>query len=403
MDLWSRYPFWLLKNGIIRSYPSLNKDIHTEIVIIGSGITGALMAYHLGKAGMKVTIVDRRHVGMGSTVATTGLLQYEIDVPLRKLITLVGERNAVRSYELCVEAISKLHQIIQIMSSRADFKFKPSFQYASARSHVKKLEEEFKLRKQYRLAEVEWLNQADIKNKFGFKAPAGLFSREGAQVNAYELTHNLLEYCCTNFNVEVYDSTNITQIKHSAGKVTLKTAEDKNITAKKLVVCAGYESENYLPRKVEKKAVTYAIVSEPLDKDQFWYKDSLIWETAIPYLYMRSTMDHRILIGGCDDRFYNLDRLNSKVGSKARKLVKEFKSKFPHIPFKIDFQWAGVFCGTRDGLPYIGSVGALSNTYFALGFGGNGITFSLMAAEIITDMIKQNKNKDAELFSFDRA
>src|SRR6478609_9653582 len=120
MDLRSDYPFWLLKDGIITSYPSLNKDLDTEIVIIGAGITGALMAYYLGKAGFKVVIVDRRHVGMGSTAASTGLLQYEIDTPLRKLISLVGEKNAVRSYALCVAAITKLHGIVKEVAVDAD-------------------------------------------------------------------------------------------------------------------------------------------------------------------------------------------------------------------------------------------------------------------------------------------
>src|SRR4030095_7749033 len=111
MHLRSHYPYWLLRHGIVNSYPSLEHDIQSEIVIIGAGISGALAAWHLCNAGFRVVIADRRHAGMGSTAANTALLQYEIDVPLHKLVNKIGEQYAVRSYLLCREAIYKLEKI----------------------------------------------------------------------------------------------------------------------------------------------------------------------------------------------------------------------------------------------------------------------------------------------------
>jgi glycine/D-amino acid oxidase-like deaminating enzyme len=74
----------------------------------------------------------------------------------------------------------------------------------------------------------------------------------------------------------------------------------------------------------------------------------------------------------------------------------------PHIPFNIDFMWAGTFAETKDGLPYIGSIPQVRHTYFALGFGGNGITFSMLAAEILRDQLMGIKNENASIFQFDR-
>jgi len=402
MDLRSSYPFWLLKDGIIRSYPSLSHDEAAEITIIGAGITGALMAYHLGKAGIKVLMIDRRHAGMGSTAATTGLLQYEIDTPLHRLIQMVGEKNAVRSYALCVQAISKLFEIKQVIQCHADFEFKPSIQYASSRFHLTSLKKEFDLRRQHQIADVVWLEREEIKTKFGFDASGALLSMEGAQVNAYKLTHCLLKFCVDHFGLRVYDSTEVVKFKTSDREVILRTAEGNRIISRKLIVCAGYESENFLPRRIENRVSTYAIVSEPMNKNHFWYEDCLIWETATPYLYMRSTTDGRVLVGGRDDNFYNPEKRDRRVPKKALQLKNDFQSLFPGIPFKIDFEWAGTFCGTPDGLPFIGAVNKRPNTYFALGFGGNGITFSLIAAEIITDIIRGKKNQDSEIFSFSR-
>ncbi|MCY7311176.1 MAG: FAD-binding oxidoreductase, partial [Chitinophagaceae bacterium] len=108
MNLKSGYPFSLIKNGLVFNYPKLIKNIKTDVVIMGGGISGALTAHHLLEKNIPCVIVDARSIGLGSTCASTSLLQYEIDTPLHKLSTMVGEKNAARSYWLCKEAIDKL-------------------------------------------------------------------------------------------------------------------------------------------------------------------------------------------------------------------------------------------------------------------------------------------------------
>ncbi len=90
------------------------------------------------------------------------------------------------------------------------------------------------------------------------------------------------------------------------------------------------------------------------------------------------------------------------IAGKTKQLAADFKKLFPAIPFKSEFSWTGTFGSTRDELPFIGTYKSLPNSYFALGFGGNGITFSQIAANIICDQTKGKQNKDAAIFSFDR-
>ena len=86
----------------------------------------------------------------------------------------------------------------------------------------------------------------------------------------------------------------------------------------------------------------------------------------------------------------------------AIQLKKAFEKKFPDLDFRTDFCWGGTFAETKDGLPYIGKITEHPNTYFALGFGGNGIVFSQLAAEIIRDSLHGKKNKGEDIFKFDR-
>ena len=97
--------FWLVKNGILYSYPSLQKNIDTEIVVIGGGISGALTSHALMEKGYKVVLLDKRDIAMGSTAATTSMLQYEIDVSLFELAKMIGEEAAVECYKAGIDAI----------------------------------------------------------------------------------------------------------------------------------------------------------------------------------------------------------------------------------------------------------------------------------------------------------
>src|SRR6187431_328054 len=130
MKLSSGYPLSLIKNGLLFSYPKLEKDIKTDVLVLGGGISGALAAHYLIQEGIGCTLIDARTIGLGSTCASTSLLQYEIDTPLHQLIKMVGEKDAVRSYKLGTSAITKLAKLAAIAGVK-DFEMKKSFYYAA--------------------------------------------------------------------------------------------------------------------------------------------------------------------------------------------------------------------------------------------------------------------------------
>lgn len=400
MNLYEQNPYWLMKDGIVSSYPSLDKDLNIDVAIMGAGISAALTAWYLRKSGLSVAVFDRRHVGMGSTAASTAFLQYEIDTPLIELSKLVGEQHAVKSYKLCRKAIYCIADICAGLRPKFDFNLVPSLQHASFKIHKEKLRQEFELRKKHGF-EIDWLEQADIKRTFGFEAPGAVFSKDGGQVDAYLLTHRLLKDFQKHGHA-VFNNTPIDVIEHARQGVTLTTGNGRKIKAKKLVIACGYESLKYVPKKIADIHSTYALVSEPLDEKYFWHKNSLIWETALPYMYFRVVSENRILIGGRDDPYHHPHIPPSVINRKAQQLVKGFRKRMTHIPLKADFAWEGAFAVTKDGLPYIGSIPERPHTYFALGFGGNGITFSVIAAGILHDLIQGKKNENAALFQFNR-
>lgn len=400
MNLVSGYPFWLIKDGLPFNYAALQNSIHTDVLIMGGGISGALVGYHLTNAGVNCVVADSRTIGLGSTCASTSLLQYEIDVPLSELIHKVGEKNAVLSYKLCEEAIGKIEAIDKKIKC-GEFEAKKSILYAAAKKDLSFLKHEFNIRKANGF-KVNFLDEELLKKDYGITAPGAILSETAAQTNAYTFTHQLLQFCKQK-GMQVYDRTAIVDIKHMRNSVLATAANGCKIKAKKLVYANGYEAVNYIDKKIVDLNSTYATISEQNTPDvNFWKDEVLIWNTADPYLYVRSTKDRRILVGGRDEPFTNPHKRDKLIGSKTRQLKKDMEKLFPAIEYKPEFCWAGVFGETKDGLPFIGSLPGKPNAFFALGFGGNGIVFSLMAAEIIAELIVKGESKYRSLFSFKR-
>lgn len=400
MNLTSSHPFWSVNNGLPADYPSLQRDVSCDAVVIGGGITGALMAVHLVEAGVKTLLIDKRDIGTGSTSASTALLQYEIDVPLRELIKKIGPVAAKRSYQLCRSAIGKLQQLAARLKIDCGFERKPSLFLARHQREIPELREEFQLRRKMGI-ELEFYDAAAIRKRFPFSRPAALFSKDGGQVDPHRLTHGLLA-AGKRAGLEVCDRTEMARLEQTRCGVRITTENGCHITARRAVIAAGFESKALLKGEAGTLKSTYALISEPLPKISRWHKQCLIWESGTPYLYLRTTTEGRVIVGGEDEDFVNAKRRDALISEKTRALVRKFRRLFPGVPLEVAFSWAGTFGETKDGLAYIGVHPRFPHSYFALGYGGNGITFSVIAAEIIRDCFLNRKNRDAHLFRFGR-
>ena len=400
MDLSTGYPFWLIRNGLKYDYPFLENDLDTDVLIMGGGISGALIAYKLINENINCSLIDGRSIGLGSTCASTSLLQYEIDIPLYELIKKIGKDKAVAAYKLCSDAIDKIESIAK-KTGFADFERRQSLYFAASKNDIDFLKEEFKARKESGF-DVQFLNANEIKQKFNFPSAAAILSKQGGEIDVYSFTHALLQYGIKK-GLKVFDRTQGLNIKNTKQGISLKTEKGYKITARKLVYATGYETVKYIDEKYLELKSTYAVCSEPMNEKYLErFKGSIFWNTNDPYFYMRLTPDNRILIGGRDENYYDPVKRDKLLSKKTKLLISDFKKLFPGIAFKPEFSWTGTFSATEDGLPFIGKYKKMLNRYFSLGFGGNGITFSMIGAEIIADMLKGKENSRQEIFSFGR-
>lgn len=399
LDLHGGLPYWLVKNGLGTSFPQLNGALQTDVIIVGGGITGALCALHLAEAGVPCAVVDARTIGTGSTCASTALLQYEIDTPLRELRKLVGLDHALRSYKACSDSITALERISRLINDDS-FRTRPSIQYASRRAHVPDLLQEAELRREHGF-DVSFATTPDAACWLPFPVHAALRSTVGAEMDAWRYTACLHRWNMQH-GVQVFERTPIRGFEVNERGALLTTLSGHTIKARSVIMATGYESQAHLPRPVIDLHSTYALITERSEVLVPWKDNSLIWETARPYLYLRTTDEGRIIIGGLDEGFRAPALRDALLGRKADRLMEKLGGLFPDRRLRREFAWCGTFGSTKDGLPYIDRHQVHPRMWFALGMGGNGITFSVVAAQIIRDAFLGRRNEDADLFRFAR-
>src|SRR6185503_17730284 len=127
---------------------------------------------------------------------------------------------------------------------------------------------------------------------------------------------------------------------------------------------------------------------------------SVIWEASDPYLYLRSTMDGRLVVGGEDEKLDDAQKRDALTAQKIFALQRKTKALLTWLDTEADYAWAGTFGESETGLPTIGPVPGMRHCYAVLGYGGNGITFGYLAAELMRGYLSGNPDPDAVHFTF---
>lgn len=401
MDLKSGYPWWAVRNGLMHAFPRLQDDLRCGVAVVGGGITGALIADELTAHGHEVAVIEQRDVGWGSTAASTALLQYEIDTHMVDLAKRYGEADAVLAYRACAAAVPMLeavaHQLRDVRFARND-----SLYYASKRGHRQDLLAEFAMRERHGL-EVEWLDRGALRERYGIDAPGAILSALAATVDPYRFAYRLL------MRVEkrgggVYDRSVVDTIETGSRDAVLTCVDGPRIRAKYVVLAAGYASQRWLKPRVARNRSSYALVTDPLDPATLGgFRRTMAWESARPYLYLRTTEDDRLIVGGEDDAVDIPAKRDARVHKKAAKLVRKAQRLLPQALLRPAFSWAGTFAETEDGLPFFGPHPQHGpRVHFAMAYGGNGITYSAIGAGLLRASIERRRHPLAALFGFKR-
>ena len=374
----------------------LTQDAKADVLIVGMGISGAMIADALAAQGHDVLMIDRRGPLLGSTPATTALVQYEIDTPLSQLVGKIGKQSAERAWRRSRLAVANLQSHIEQADFRCRMTPRPSLYLAGNMLDAGALREEAEMRRAAGLG-ADYLTPANLRERFGIDRRGAILSGNNLALDPRMLTSALLLRAMQN-KARLYSPVEATTIEHSADRVSVATKDGPVIGAKHLVLATGYELMNGVPTKGHSVISTWAIATRAQPRN-IWPQEALIWEASDPYLYARATYDGRVVCGGEDESFTDEETRDMLIEKKSARIAQKLAKLFPNIDPTPEFKWAGAFGTTETGLPKIGQIPRKPRIFAVMGYGGNGITFSRIASELIASTLDGKNDRDADLFA----
>lgn len=362
-SLWSN-------TATLPSFPSLQKDTKTDVLIIGGGITGILCAYMLKHAGIDCLLAESQTIG-GITRNTTAKITAQHGLIYQKLVSIHGYEGAKQYLDINMKALEKYRQLCSHID--CDFEMQPSYVYT--RSNPKKIEKE-----------LDTLNKLGFEGIYNEKPSLPFYAHSAVGFPNQAMFHPLKFLSHIAKNLPIYEHTHIKAVEKNKAITASGT-----ITADKIIVTSHFPFLNrhgsyFLKLYQQRSYVTALENAVPVDGMYIDEKNG--------GLSFRN-YNNLLLFGGYSRR----TGTNGKTFNQLEELAKQY---YPGC--KILYKWAAQDCIPLDYVPYIGPYSRnTENIYTASGFQKWGMTSSMVSAMLLTDFICDRKNDYARLFSPSRS
>ena len=373
---------------------TLNSGIRCDVLVVGAGATGALIAEAASARNLSTVIVDRRGAARGSTAANTALIEFELDTTLIELQDNLGAEKAGRVYLRTFAAVSGLLQKLERLGISCGQSSRAALYLCGDKLDPAGAAREAEERKKIGLPS-EFHDARRLKERFGIDRVGGVVSEGSALLNPVEMVAGLIEAVLRRGG-RLFEGEEVTEFSHEGERVSARTKNGGVIEAKHVVFAMGYELPRGMRYRGHKVVSTWALATGPQAK--LWPEEVMITEAAEPYLYVRAWDGSRVIAGGEDESDSDAETRTARFSEKIAAIQQKLKVLLPHLDVKPKYAWTGAFGRSESGLPFIGRLEACPRCHVAAGFGGNGTTFAEVAAELIVADILGKPDPDAELF-----
>jgi glycine/D-amino acid oxidase-like deaminating enzyme len=397
-------PLWLRARSAAdtRTYPQLSSAVRVDVAILGGGVTGAIAAWRLAAAGVRVAVLEAGRVGRGSTAASTALLMQEPDEDFSALRARYGTRATKRIWSLSRSATRDLIGTLRRLDISCGLQVRDSI-YFTLDEDAGDLRLEHRSRQQSGISS-RWLDAASLRRVTGIAGAGAIRTQGNAQVDPYRACLGFL-HAAERFGATIYERSFAGRAELGRGGALLKTARG-SVQAAHVVVATGYATPEFRPLGERFRMLqTYVVATEPLSsktRRSLGLSDVMLWDTGRPYHYARWTMDGRLLLGGGDRPAVGGQRRIAAFRAGVANVRDYFQQLYPSLKHVRTQAWEGLFATTPDGLPYIGTHRRYPRHLFALGYGGNGMTFGFLASRLLLEQLSGSPSDDHELFAFGR-
>lgn len=352
-------------------HEQLKGNVKTDVLVIGGGLCGILCAYFLKKSGTDCIVADASRIASGTTENTTAKITFAHSLIYDKLIKEFGKEKAKMYLDANKDALLEYEKLCADIP--CGFETKSAYTYSVLNRW--KIENEIKA--------VQSLGyDADFSpcDELPFKTVGGICYKNQAQFNPLEFIKHISK------DLKIYENTFIRDIKNSVA-----ICDSGTISAKKIIVATHFPFLNkhgsYFLKLYQHRSYVSAYENAPSLSGM--YVDEDLSGLSL------STYNNLLILGGGSHR-------SGKYGENWRALSK-FKDKYcPDAVLK--YTWSTQDCMSLDSVPYIGRYSkSTPDLYVTTGFNKWGMTSSMVAAKILSDMVLGRINEYEEVFSPQRS
>ena len=378
-----------------KEYKKIEHNLATEVCIIGGGITGISTAYYLSKHGIDVTVLEKDTICSKTTGHTTGKITSQHGLFYKYLLESQGKEYAKKYLDINERALENIENIINEEKLECDFERKNAFVFTFMLERVKALQDEVSITRCLGI-KSEFVEDMELP----LKIHGGIKFKNQAQFNPVKYVNDLCE-SISKKGVKIYEGSKVTGYKRSGEKfkVSVESSGTKyTVLADKIVVATRYPIFNFpgvyfIKNYQELEFAMCVKVKENINNyDMYLSADT-------PNISFRTVLND-------NERYLLVVGNGRKSGKDYDKNGFEFLEniiKNMYYDYEIIDKWIAEDCISLDKIPYIGKYSNFSkNIYVATGFKKWGMTFSNIAANIITDEILNGSSKYSEFFNSTR-
>ncbi len=352
-------------------FPALNKSDNTDILIIGGGMTGILCAHMLKNAGIDCILVEADRICSGITKNTTAKITFAHGLIYDKLIKNFGPDKARLYLEAQLQACEKYAALCRDIP--CDYERKDSYVYS--------LDDCEKIRR-----EVDALNRLGVEAEFTDKLPLPFEVAGAVCVRDQAAFHPLKFAYAVAKELPIYENTKVLELGPNKA-----VTQHGVITCKKMIVATHFPILNkhgsYFLKLYQHRS--YVLALEGAADVNGMYVDER--DKGLSF----RNYQNLLLLGGGGHR-------TGKKGGNWKELEAFAKKHYPDA--KITVKWATQDCMTLDSIPYIGQYSKHTpNLYAATGYNKWGMSSSMVAAMLLSNLVRGKYNRYAEVFSPSRS
>jgi len=382
----SRTSLW---QDTVNSYSALShKFANTvfDVAIVGGGITGITLGLELQKVGKKCIVLEAKNLCFGTTGGTTSHINTLLDNPYHAIIKDFGKEGAQIVARAANEAIALIECNVREYNIDCGFERTSAYLFAQDEKQTKALDDIYNA-----------CQEIGVESKFSNGIPIPMNFRKVLEISAQGKFHpvkyvHALARAYEDLGGIIVEQCRVTNIEE-AEDVSVETSID-NLQAKTVVYATHIPPGINL---LHLRCPAYRSYAMSVKLHGHRYPEGLTYDMYDPYHYYRTQIidgENYLIVGGEDHKTGETTNTNKSF----LQLESHIRSHFDVA--EISHRWSSQYYQPVDGLPYIGKLpGARENILVATGYGGNGITYSHVAAMELTNIVLTGESKYDSLFS----